>query len=246
MSSESEEEVEYGQRQCLPVGKLSASVCVPFTDVELDDLTPQQYLGMVRFEASKYPDIVTSDLVIGQQQEQREEQEDDPFLPIDGQLELDWVYQYLYEFSELRENFQCAQCTQCIEEYPTTLNAEKWLLYCLGNGKLEGKPPLISVMKSMSDALAQFAFDVLVEYFEGQQQFDEMIFCWLFALLVALQYPLQPTTYGNIRSLLRSCVKLLSDGCEEWKDQLKVLVVVCGGYFGQSQKLCAQVDFEVI
>eukprot|EP01025_Chloroclados_australasicus_P023679 TRINITY_DN23962_c0_g1_i2.p2 TRINITY_DN23962_c0_g1~~TRINITY_DN23962_c0_g1_i2.p2 ORF type:complete len:285 (+),score=17.02 TRINITY_DN23962_c0_g1_i2:89-856(+) len=250
--SDEEIELEYGLRQCLPVAKLKDIKDYNFSDVQLESLTPEKYLAMVHLEAQKCPQIVTSDKIFERQAAndcKDASDEDDPIKPIQHKLDIDWVYQYLLDFQEVRENFQQAVRLQYIaHEIPVTLSTEKWLSLCFGNKKQNSTSPKLSIIQAMSEAQIEFLIECLVEHLEQEEtDLNENIFQWLFALFVALQFPLQPSTYSSIRCLLRNCVNLLKDEqttCRKNVNQIKVIVAICGGYFGQSQLLCSLLDFE--
>eukprot|EP01023_Acetabularia_acetabulum_P038239 TRINITY_DN3655_c0_g2_i5.p1 TRINITY_DN3655_c0_g2~~TRINITY_DN3655_c0_g2_i5.p1 ORF type:complete len:250 (-),score=21.18 TRINITY_DN3655_c0_g2_i5:235-984(-) len=213
-------------------------------------------------------------ILYSQQQTDESDEDDDPILDIQQKIDLDWVHQYLQDFQKLRQDFKCAQQSKCNLDFPPALNGEKWLNFCLGNELVDGNLPSVGLLQSMSDAQIELVIQVIIEYIQDTEQMcNKNIFYWLFSLFIAVQFPMQPSTQSSIRCLLRICVGILKEENqtedkqqqqqeqqqykheqqqqeqqqyqhEQFFDELKIIVVVSGGFFGQSQMLCSLIEFN--
>ncbi|GBN42692.1 Gem-associated protein 2 [Araneus ventricosus] len=150
------------------------------------------------------------------------------------------------------------------KDVPRINKKQEWCLYCLGvekhdlvYGKAEKleasnddntavnpkkarfsdspNPPLLSVMLYMNQSRVAKLLSYHIDWLE------EIGFChpqgeWLYALLVALEKPLDPDTCALLRSLSRQCSKLrneLSTSDHEFVRPLNLFLSIVAHYFDQ-------------
>jgi survival of motor neuron protein-interacting protein 1 len=70
--------------------------------------------------------------------------------------------------------------------------------------------PTLTVVLSMNQPTIEQVLEYLIEFLDDQKCIQPDLGRWLYALLVALELPLNPDMCSNLRSLARTCSEMRS------------------------------------
>ncbi|MCL7042294.1 hypothetical protein MKW94_004070 [Papaver nudicaule] len=205
-------------------------------DPDFDSGPPEdglEYLRRVRYEAAKIPDWKVAKLdttmVIKEQTPYMPKIPDIAKCPLHLQPSKEWEDAFLADFSELR---------QALPHLEGSMTFQPMSVADVDDASRGSRDPTVSVILGMDHVARVSMVKRCIDSFQTKSSLSRNDCAWLFALLVAVDIPLDGDTTASVRCLLRKCASLRAGNLEASEDDdevvmLNMLVTICGRFFGQ-------------
>ncbi|XP_011495469.1 PREDICTED: gem-associated protein 2 [Ceratosolen solmsi marchali] len=121
---------------------------------------------------------------------------------------------------------------------PNIKNQSGWINICTDSNEDKSLyiEPTLSVILTMNQSMIEQVLEYLIEFLEDQKSVKPQLGRWLYALLVALELPLNPDMCSCLRSLARTCSEIRSHlDSSDVNDALSLNLFICliARYFRQ-------------
>ncbi|OXU29831.1 hypothetical protein TSAR_000424 [Trichomalopsis sarcophagae] len=160
---------------------------------------------------------------------------------------MEWQHCQLADFShsrlyiaQIREEItNCNRKKKPMKDkLPDVNDQTRWIDMCTASDEKKTLyiEPTLTVILSMNQPTIEQVLEYLVEYLEEQISIQPPLGRWLYALLSALELPLNPDMCSCLRSLARTCSKMrsqLASSCANDAISLNLFICLVARYFRQ-------------
>lgn len=250
MSDFSDDEIDYGRCQALPVAEFDEY------DASLPPTSGADYLRRVQLEAQKCPQVVVSSIDPSKftSRQTRNINENAGFKKLSPELvpPLEWQLKVVADFSKLRVKVATFKSRinddQVSRNLPKHTDVHWWRSYCLGTDKTNaelsanadnieanaGHEPLLRDLCSLSHHQTHKLLNYFITWID-QLGFSDQAGKWIYALLACLEKPLSSDVHATLRDLSRTCSQSRSTLSSEDARMQSLNLIICliGRYFNQ-------------
>jgi hypothetical protein len=214
--------------------------------------TAEEYLLRVRLEGEQIPKVVVAEELAARNETRKYVQKEDVVVEERhdvNRIDIGWSRSCTLIFNQARTYLSRMDCSSGTDSktlcrVPGANNPELWHHFCFGrftNGstlehKEAGTPPLLGVVSQLTAGNAL----TLLRYHLGWLEWAKLSrsrACWIYALLLRVEKPLNDTSGPLLRDLEAKFRSLeqqaLQESDEPTLQNARVLLVVTTSYFGQ-------------